>query len=349
MAEVTLGAIAGFLGGSFDGDPGRTISGVKPIDEAGESDLTFLSNPKYAGRLATTEAAAVLVARGTEGSSERWIRVDDPYVAFARVVSRWFAAVPGPRGISPLSSIAQTAAIGEGVAIGAFVSIGENVVLGERVTIHPGSVVGDGAVIGDDTLLYANVTVYHGSRIGRRCIVHGGAVIGSDGYGFATEGSTHHKIPQIGIVRIEDDVEIGAGTTIDRATLGETVIGAGTKIDNLVQIAHNVKIGRSCLIVAQVGIAGSTTIGDGSVFGGQAGAAGHLEIGSRVMVAAQSAVMKSFEGPATVAGSPARPIREQMRSEALVRRLPEFVERLRRIEQKTGVGKSTPENSSEGA
>lgn len=334
MAEVSLGEIVDFTGGAFDGDRGTMIRGVRPLADAGPSDLTFLANPKYAPLLASSEAAAILVPQRQEGASERWIRVDDPYFQLARLLLRWFSTIPAPEGISAEASISASAAIGAGARIAPGVAVGEGSVIGERVTIFAGASIGAGVTIGDETIIYGNVTIYHGSRIGRRCIIHGGVVIGSDGYGFATREGRHHKIPQIGIVRIDDDVEIGANTTIDRAALGETVIGEGTKIDNLVQIGHNVTIGRHCLIVSQVGIAGSTEIGDYCVFGGQAGASGHLKIGARVQVAAQSAVMKDWAGPATIGGSPARPLREHLRQEALTGRLPQLVERVRALEER---------------
>jgi UDP-3-O-[3-hydroxymyristoyl] glucosamine N-acyltransferase len=199
--------------------------------------------------------------------------------------------------------------------VGADVTIGDDVTIYANVTIEPGSVIGDG------TTIHANASIYHGSRIGRRCVIHSGAVIGSDGYGFATHGGRHHKIPQIGIVRLEDDVEIGAGTTIDRAALGETVIGEGTKVDNLVQIGHNVRVGKHCLLVSQVGIAGSTVLGDYVVVAGQSGFAGHLSIGNRVQVAAKSAVLADVADGEKVMGTPAVPFREFARREATLRKL----------------------------
>jgi len=332
MSELTVGEIVDLVEGRFSGDRQKRIEGVKALAEAGPDDLSFLSKPKYETQLETTRAGAILVSEKIEGSSDRWIRVPNPYLAFSAVMRRWFSVIPVPFGISEDASIAASAVLGTGVGIGPFVTIGERVEIGDSVKILAGSVIGDDSKIGPGTLIYPNVTLYHESVIGRDCIVHAGAVIGSDGYGFATEGGKHHKIPQIGTVRIGDEVEVGAGTTIDRAVLGETVIGDGTKIDNLVQIGHNVRIGRHCLIVAQVGIAGSTEIGDGCVFGGQAGAAGHLKIGAGVQVAASSAVMKDFDGPATIGGVPARPLREHLRLEAAARKLPELLERVRHLE-----------------
>lgn len=332
MSELTVGEIVDLVQGRFSGDRQKRIEGVGPLADAGPDDLSFLSNPKYETHLQTTRAGAILVSQKIEGSSDRWIRVPNPYLAFSAVMRRWFSAIPVPSGISENASIADSAVMGTEVGIGPFVTIGERVEIGDGVKILAGSVIGDDSKIGPGTLIYPNVTLYHGSVIGRDCIVHAGAVVGSDGYGFATEGGRHHKIPQIGTVRIGDEVEIGAGTTIDRAVLGETVIGDGTKIDNLVQIGHNVRIGRNCLIVAQVGIAGSTEIGDGCVFGGHSGAAGHLKIGAGVQVAASSAVMKNFDGPVTLGGVPARPLSEHLRVEAAARKLPELLQRVRHLE-----------------
>ena len=273
--------------------------------------------------------------------------VDDPYLQLSRVISKWFSAVPRPAGgISPQAAVASSARLGAEIAVAPFVSIGEHAKIGNGVVLYEGVTVGASCEIGDGTVLYPGVTVYHGCRIGNRCIIHARVVIGADGFGFATADGLHHKIPQIGIVRIEDDVEIGAGSTIDRAALGETVIGAGTKIDNLVQIGHNVKIGPGCLIVAFSGIAGSSELGDHCVLGGQSGVGGHVTLGSRVMVAAQAAVMKDFEGPVQLAGSPARPLREHLRSEAAVQRLPEYLKRLKKVEELVAKAAGTSEEKS---
>ncbi len=344
MPSVTVGEIADLVEGDYHGDRERRITGARALTDAGPDDLSFLANARYQKLLATTAAGAVLVERGMAGDSPRWVRVRDPYLALARVLQRFFAEVPLPEGISPLASIAPTASVADGARIGPFVTVGAEAIVEEGAVLFPGVFVGARAAIGEGSILYPNAVVYHRCIVGRRCIIHASAVIGADGFGFASSEGVHHKIPQIGIVRIEDDVEIGAGTTIDRAALGETVIGAGTKIDNLVQIAHNVNIGRGGIIVSQVGIAGSTEIGDYCVFAGQSGATGHVKIGSRVMVGAQSAVMKDIEGPATVAGNPARPLREHLRTEAMVRRLPELLARLETLEKKlAALGEPAPE------
>ncbi|MEY2490499.1 MAG: UDP-3-O-[3-hydroxymyristoyl] glucosamine N-acyltransferase [Verrucomicrobiota bacterium] len=321
MPTVPLGEIVDFVGGHYVGDRDRRVTTVAPLAEAREEHLSFLSNRKYAAQLAETKAGAILVPKTLEGEDERWIRVDDPYFAIARIMTRWFSARPMPKGMSPTASVASSAQLGTNVAVGPFTTIGENVVIGNNVTIFQNVSIEAGSTLGDDSIVYPNVVIYDGTRIGRRCIIHAGVVIGSDGYGFAMHDGKHHKIPQIGIVRIEDDVEIGAGTTIDRAALGETVIGEGTKIDNLVQIGHNVKIGKHCLLVSQVGIAGSTELGDHVFVAGQSGFSGHLKIGHRVQVAAKSAVLEDVPDDTKVMGSPAMPFNEFARRHAAVKRL----------------------------
>jgi len=321
MPAVSLGEIVDLVGGEFAGDRTCSITTVASLAQANADQLSFLSNRKYAAELAATKAGAILVPKKLEGSDPRWIRVDDPYFAFARIMTRWFSNRPMPTGISPKAVVAQSANLGNNVSLGHFAVIGENVVVGNNVAIFQNVSIEAGSVIGDDCIIYPNVVIYDGTRIGHRCIIHGGVVIGSDGYGFATHGGKHHKIPQIGIVRIEDDVEIGAGTTIDRAALGETVIGEGTKIDNLVQIGHNVKVGKHCLLVSQVGIAGSTELGDYVAVAGQSGFSGHLKIGNRVQVAAKSAVLEDVPDDTKVMGIPAVPFREFARREGALRRL----------------------------
>jgi UDP-3-O-[3-hydroxymyristoyl] glucosamine N-acyltransferase len=321
MSAVSIGEIVDFVGGEFTGSREAPIESVAPLASANGNQLTFLSNRKYAAELAATKAGAILVPKKLDGADPRWIRVDDPYFALARIMTRWFSNRPMPKGISPKAVVAESAKLGDKLALGHFVTIGENVVVGNNVTIFQNVAIEAGSVIGDDCIIYPNVVVYDGTRIGNRCIIHSGVVIGSDGYGFATYGGKHHKIPQIGIVRIEDDVEIGAGTTIDRAALGETVIGEGTKIDNLVQIGHNVKVGKHCLLVSQVGIAGSTELGDYVAVAGQSGFSGHLKIGNRVQVAAKSAVLDDVPDDTKVMGSPAVPFTEFARRQAVVKKL----------------------------
>jgi UDP-3-O-[3-hydroxymyristoyl] glucosamine N-acyltransferase len=299
---VPIQEIVELVGGRYDGPADRVIRGVATLAEAAEDQISFLSNPRYAQQLATTSAGAILVSNDLEGDDARYVRVANPYLAWARVIERWFVPRPALSGISPLASIAPSATLGANVAIGPFTTIGDDV------------------AVGDDTIIYSNVAVYPGSIIGRRCIVHSGTVIGADGYGFVVENGRHRKVPQIGIVRIGDDVEIGAGCTIDRASIGETLIGEGTKIDDQVMIGHGAKVGRHCLLVAQVGIAGSTELGDYVVVAGQSGFAGHLKIGDRVQVAAKSAVLHDVPADTKVMGNPAMPFRDFARREAWLKR-----------------------------
>jgi UDP-3-O-[3-hydroxymyristoyl] glucosamine N-acyltransferase len=321
MPAVSVGEIVDLVGGQFTGDRAREVMAVAPLAQAREDQLTFLSNRKYSADLAATRAGAILVPKNLDGNDERWIRVDDPYFALAGIMTRWFSTRPRPSGVSPKAVVAASAQLGTNVTLGHFAIVGDDVVIGNNVTIFQGVSIEAGSIIGDDCIIYPNVVIYDGTRIGRRCIIHSGVVIGSDGYGFATHGGKHHKIPQIGIVRIEDDVEIGAGTTIDRAALGETVIGEGTKIDNLVQIGHNVKVGKHCLLVSQVGIAGSTELGDYVAVAGQSGFSGHLKIGNRVQVAAKSAVLDDVPDDTKVMGSPAVPFGEFARRHAVMKKL----------------------------
>lgn len=321
MPAVPLGEIVDFVGGDYAGDRNRRVAAVAPLAGARAEQLGFLSHRKYAAQLARTKAGAILVPRNLEGEDERWIRVDDPYFAVARIMTRWFSARPKPKGVSEKASIASSARMGANFAVGPFATIGEDVVIGDNVTVFQGVSIEAGSSVGDDSIIYPNVVIYDGTRIGRRCVVHAGAVIGSDGYGFATHDGKHHKIPQTGIVRIEDDVEIGAGTTVDRAALGETVIGEGTKIDNLVQIGHNVKIGKHCLLVSQVGIAGSAELGDYVSAAGQSGVSGHLKIGHHVQIVGQSGVFADVGDGMKVMGSPAVPFRDFARREASLKRL----------------------------
>ena len=318
MPAVPISEIVSFAGGRYSG-PARIIDGVAPLAEAGTSQLSFLSNPKYAPQLASTKAGAVLVSEDVNGDDERFIRVGNPYFAMASVVAKYFAYRPTPKGISPLASIAPTAKLGANVAVGPFSTIGDDVVVGDDVVIYQNSSIEAGSVIGDGTIVYPQVSIYERSIIGKRCIIHSGVVIGADGYGFATHVGRHHKIAQIGIVRIGDDVEIGAGCTIDRAALGETSIGDGTKIDDQVMIGHGAKVGKHCLLVAQVGIAGSTTLEDFVAVGGQTAIAGHLRLGQGVQIAADAGVMTDVPAGEKWGGSPARPMRHFFREYHVVK------------------------------
>ena len=302
MPSVPIAEIVALVGGRYRGPSDVLINGVAPLKDAGPDQLSFLSNRKYAPQLATSRAAAILVDDNATGDDPRFVRVKNSYVALADVLTKFFAPRP-PAGISPQAVIHESVKVGSDVTVGAF------------------TVVGPHSAIGDDTIIAPNVTIYPGTIIGKRCVIHGGVVIGSDGFGFAFDGARHKKIPQIGIVRIEDDVEIGSNSTIDRAALGETVIGEGTKIDNLVQIGHNVRIGKHCIIVAQVGIAGSTELGDHVVVAGHAGISGHLKIGNRAQITGGTKVFDDVAEGEKVIGNPAIPFREHARRDMQLKRL----------------------------
>lgn len=321
MSAVRVDDIVALVGGRYHGPGERLIRGVATLRDASEEEISFLGNPMYAPQLRTTRAGALLVPNDVEGDDPRYIRVAKPHFALAQVVSRWFAARPRLAGISKLASISPKATLGSNVAVGPFATIGDGAIIGDNVTIYQNVSIEAGVTIGEGSILYPLVSIYHGCKIGSRCILHSGVVIGSDGFGFATEGGRHHKIPQIGTVRVEDDVEIGANSTVDRATLGETVIGEGTKIDNLVQIGHNVRIGKHCLLVSQVGIAGSTEFGDYVVAAGQSGVSGHLKIGKGAQIGGASAVFHDVPDGAKVVGNPAIPFREYARRDMMLKRL----------------------------
>ena len=329
--KIRLHDLARAVGGKVVGDGEALISGVAPIDEAGEGDITFLANPRYIRHLKDSKASGVIAEEPIGGFNT--LVVDNPYLAFAKILSLFYPQERPEPGIHPSAVVDPTATLGRDVTVLPWVFIGRKARIGDRVVLHPGVYVGEGVEIGDDSIIYPNVSIREGCRIGRRVIIHCNTVVGSDGFGYARDGERHVKVPQIGIVRIEDDVEIGACVTIDRATMGETVIGEGTKIDNLVQIAHNVKVGRDTIIVAQVGIAGSTRIGNRVTLAGQVGIVGHLTIGDGSVVAAQSGVAKDLPPGGTFSGTPAIPHREWLRVQTVLPRLPELkreVDRLRR-------------------
>ncbi len=301
------------------------IARVAGIDQAGRGDVTFLSNPRYAAALSRTRASAVILGENAPSPPCAALRSANPYLAFSRAVGL-LAPVPAPPpGIHPSSVIAPTAVIGPAVSIGAFVVVEDRAAIGARVVLAPHVSVGRQATIGDDAVIHAHASIREGTVLGRRVVVQDGAVVGSDGFGFAKrEDGTYEKIPQPGIVVVEDDVEIGANSTIDRPAVGETRICAGVKIDNLVQVAHGVRVGTNTLLCAQVGIAGSATIGEGVVLAGQVGVAGHLEIGDGVTATAQTGIPNSIDAGAVVSGYPAIPNREWLKSSAVFRRLPEL-------------------------
>ncbi len=328
-----LKEIAEWIGGQVEGDDSIEITGLAKIEEAQPHQLTFIANPKYAKFIDTTRAGAVLVGSDFPAANRTVVRVADPYFAFLGLIQRFQAPVESTlKGIHPTAIIGEGTKLGKDVAIGAYVVIGRNCSIGDGAILHPGVVVDDQVSIGAHSLLYANVSVREGCRIGNNVIIQMGAVIGSDGFGFAFQDGKYHKIPQLGIVVIEDDVEIGANTTIDRATMGQTVIRRGTKVDNLVQIAHNVEIGEHTAIAAQSGISGSTKLGKYVKLGGQAGLVGHIRIGDHSAVGAQAGVTKSIPDHTFYSGYPAREHMKAKREEASLAKLPELLKSFRRLD-----------------
>ena len=322
------------IGGRVQGNPDRRVRGVAALDTAGPDELSFLTNPRYRFALATTRAGAILVGPGTKIEGRDLLIASDPQLALAEILERFHPLDRPAPGVSPDARVDATASLGEGAAIGAFAVVGEGARIGARVVLGAGVVIGEGAAVGDDTVVMPRVVLYPGTQLGARCIVHAGVVLGADGFGFATSGGSHRKVPQVGRVVIEDDVEIGANTTVDRGALGETRIGHGTKIDNLVMIAHGASIGPHGLLAAQSGVSGSTRIGSHVTFAGQSGTAGHLSLGDRVVVAAKSAVFADVADGSFVAGIPAVDHRAWKRSQAIVKMLPELRERLRKLEER---------------
>jgi UDP-3-O-[3-hydroxymyristoyl] glucosamine N-acyltransferase len=330
-----LHELASLVGGDLEGDGEVEIRGVAGIRDANPGEITFVANPRYEEFVATTRASAIIGRPGLRAAAPL-IRSDNPYFAFLQVMNLFAGDAAGryPRGIHPGAVVDSTARLGRDVAIGPFCQIAGGAVIGDGTTILCGAFVGEGVEIGAGCLIYPGVTIREGSRLGDRVILQPGAVIGSDGFGYARHGSTHYKVPQIGRVVIEDDVEIGANTCVDRATTGETRIGRGTKIDNLVQIAHNVVVGPDSVIAAQAGISGSTEVGRGVVIAGQAGLAGHIVIGDRVTVGAQGGVTKSIPPDMVVSGYPAREHGLARRLYAHTAMLPEMFKRVKELERR---------------
>jgi UDP-3-O-[3-hydroxymyristoyl] glucosamine N-acyltransferase len=339
---MTLAEVSTLVNGSVLHGGDASITGVAKIEEAGPGDITFLANPKYAKFLTATGAGAVLLARGShyDELNRRTapigvVEVDNPYLSFLALVDRFHPAPEAPpKGIHPAAWVAASAKTGSGVSIGPGVFVGEHAEIGNDVTFYAGTYVGSGARIGNRTLLGPNVSILEGCRVGDDVIVHAGTTIGSDGFGFAPKpDGTYEKIPQRGIVVVEDNVEIGANCAIDRATLGETRIGRGVKLDNLIHIAHNVTIGANTVIAAQTGISGSTGIGKNCIVAGQVGIVGHIRIGDRVTLAAKTGVSKSLTGEGkTYWGTPAREHSRALRIEGSLRQLPEMVVEMRQLQ-----------------
>lgn len=333
---MKLSHIAEVIGADLEGDGALEVASLLPLDEAGPEDLSFLSNPRYVPSLETTRAAAVIVGRDVPGPGCALLRVDDPYMAFARALEIFRRPVQPEEGIDPSASIGEDVVIGAGARIAAHVSIGSGTRIGARATLHPGVRVYPQVTIGEDFIAHANVVIRERCVIGDRVLLLSGAAIGNDGFGnIPLPGGGVHSLPQIGSVEIGDDVSIGANSTVDRATIGATRIESGAKLDNLVMVAHGCVVGREALIAAQSGLAGSTTVGERVQLGGQVGAAGHLTIGEDSRVAAKTGITNDVPAQSTIAGYPHREAGRWQREEAVLRRLPELAKRLRRLEKAT--------------
>jgi UDP-3-O-[3-hydroxymyristoyl] glucosamine N-acyltransferase len=330
---VKLRELAERLDCRLEGDGGIDVQRVAGIRDAGPGDLTFLAESKYDAALGSTRASAVILREDSPAAPCAMLRTAEPRLAFARAVALFAPAWRPEPGVHPLAAVAADAHVGGGVSIGAFVAIGAGASIGDATVVFPNVTIGPGARIGRDCVIHSNVSIRERVVIGDRVILQNGAVVGSDGYGFVrrSDGS-HEKIPQVGTVIIEDDVELGANTTVDRPAVGETVIRTGSKLDNLVQVGHGVTVGRNVLMAAQVGIAGSTTVADDVMFGGQVGVGGHLTIGRGVIAVGQSGVTNSLDPGAMVAGYPAIDSREWRKSAVIFRRLPELKRRVEALE-----------------
>jgi UDP-3-O-[3-hydroxymyristoyl] glucosamine N-acyltransferase len=329
---ITLAQIHQLVGGTIHGDDQTQILSLTSLGQAAPQALSFVTNEKMAKAAANLEVAALLVHRYQSDLAVPQIVVDNPILAFAHVAQKFFVRTPAPRGMAEHVTQGSDVQVGADPSIWPFVTLGDRVKIGDRVTLYPGVFLGSDVTIGDDCILYPNVVVREGCSLGARVIVHSGTVIGADGFGYVQHQGRHHKIPQLGGVTIEDDVELGANVTIDRATLGRTLVKQGTKVDNLVQIAHNVTVGEHCIVVAQVGIAGSTAIGRHVMIGGQAGLSDHLTIGDQVLIAAKAGVNRSVASNQIVAGIPAMPREEALKVQGAIFQLPELKRLVRDLE-----------------
>jgi len=331
---ITLAELAELIAGDFKGDGRKIIRGAAPFDAASGDDVTLAGDARFLKRLADCRAGAVIVPQGTEGDRAGLIRAANPQAAFTKVLSFFYPLRRSAAGISPQARIGRNLVCGLDAAIAPFAVVGEDVVMGDRADIRSHVVLGDGVVIGDDVTVFPNVTVLERCRIGSRVIIQSGTVIGSDGFGYAPEGKAYRKIPHTGIVQIDDDVEIGAGNTIDRATFGRTWIQRGVKTDNLVHIAHNVTVGEDTVLVAQVGISGSVTVGRHVIMAGQAGIAGHIEIGDDAIVGPRCGVAKSVPSGAVMSGAPEMPHKTWLRVQRVMPQLPDIKKKIDALEKR---------------
>ena len=325
--EFSAKQIAEFIQGTIVGDENATVHTFAKIEEGMPGAISFLSNPKYTHYIYDTQSSIVLVNRDFEPEKEikaTLIKVDNAYESLAKLLNLYEMSKPKKTGIDPLAYIAPTAKIGVNVYIAPFACVGDNAEIGDNTSLHPHATVGSGAKIGNNCILYPHATVYHDCRVGNNCTLHAGSVVGADGFGFAPSPEGYEKIPQIGITILEDNVEIGANTCIDRATMGATVIRKGVKLDNLIQIAHNVEVGSHTVMASQVGVAGSTKIGEWCMFGGQVGVAGHITVGNRVNMGAQSGVNGSVKDGKQLIGTPPIEFKNYFKSSAVFKKLPDM-------------------------
>lgn len=335
--------IAELLQGSVEGDANAVVNNVSKIEEGRPGTLAFLANPKYEHYLYETQASVVLVNKDfvpAHAVTATLIRVESAYDAIATLLQMYEEMRLKPIGIEQPSFVHESATIGDKIYIGAFAYIGKNVQIGKNVKIYPHAYIGDGVKIGDDCTIFSGVKIYHGCVLGQRCTIHAGTVIGADGFGFAPKNGVYNKIPQIGNVVLEDDVEIGANSCIDRATMGSTIVKQGVKLDNLIQIAHNVVIGSNSVIAAQTGVAGSSKVGANCMIGGQVGMVGHIEIGDETMVAAQTGITHTCPAKSALRGSPAFDINKFQKSYVLFRKLPDIWSQIGKLEQEIKTLKS---------
>ncbi len=334
--EFTAKQIAELIGGRIEGDENASISSFTKIEEGVPGAISFLSNPKYTHFIYDTKSSVVLVNEDLQLEhpvTPTLIRVPNAYESVAKLLKFYEAMKPHKTGIDPLAFVSPKATIGENCYIGAFAVVSDGATIGDGCQLHPHAYVGEGVTVGKESILYPHVVIYHGCKIGQRVILHAGCVIGADGFGFAPSAEGYDKIPQIGIVTIEDDVEIGANTCVDRSTMGSTFVRRGVKLDNLVQIAHNTDIGENTVMSAQVGIAGSTKVGKWCMLGGQVGVAGHLAVGDKVNVGAQSGIIGNIRSDQTIMGSPVMDSKLYFKSSAIIRKLPDLYKQINELQK----------------
>lgn len=347
MAEMTLAELAALVGGELEGPGHAVIRGVAPLETAGPDELSFVANPRYLSYLQGTRAAAVLVPpplRTAVPDGTARVVVPDPHVALHHVLPVFHPEEPRPVGVDPTAAVDPTAVLGEEVSVGAYAVVEAGARVGARSVVGPHAVIGRGCTIGEECVVHAHATLYPGVVLGRRCTVHSGARLGKEGFGFVWLDGAHRRLRHVGRCVLEDDVEVGCNTTIDRGSVADTVVGAGTKIDNLVHLGHNVRVGRHSMIIAQVGVSGSTTVGEGVVLAGQAGVGGHLTIGDGARIGGQAGVTADVPPGETYSGYPARPHREALRAQGALFRLPELVRRVRELERQLAEATGRPEN-----